>query len=68
MIDEDEMLENPIKKGEQHKDVYLQDFNTAKKLMYTNQTGCFSITSSWGNKYTMVAVELDGNYIDTEPL
>ncbi len=36
--------------------------------MYTDQTGRFPITSSRGNKYQMIAVELDGNYIDAEPL
>jgi hypothetical protein len=36
--------------------------------MYTDQTGRFPVTSSRGNKYIMVAVELDGNYIDAEPI
>ena len=36
--------------------------------MYTDQTGRFPITSAGGHKCTMVAVELDGNYIDAEPL
>ena len=36
--------------------------------MYTDQTGRFPITSAGGHKYTMVAVELDGNYIDAEPI
>jgi hypothetical protein len=36
--------------------------------MYSDQTGKFPIPSSQGNKYIMVAVELDGNYIDAEPL
>ena len=36
--------------------------------MYSNQTGRFPITSAGGHKYTMVAVELDGNYIDAEPM
>ncbi len=34
--------------------------------MYSDQTGRFPITSAGGHKYTMVAVELDGNYIDAE--
>ena len=36
--------------------------------MYSNQTGKFPITSAHGNRYSMVAVELDGNYIDCEPI
>ena len=50
------------------KDVYLRVFNTTKKAMYSNQTGRFPITSAGGHKYTMVAVELDGNYINAEPM
>ena len=50
------------------KDVYLRVFDTTKKAMYSDQTGRFPITSAGGHKYTMVAVELDGNYIDTEPM
>ncbi len=45
------------------KDVYLWVLDMTKKAMYTDQPGCFSITSAGGYKYTMVAVELDGNYI-----
>jgi hypothetical protein len=36
--------------------------------MYLDQTGKFPIPLSQGNKYIMVAVELDGNYIDAEPI
>ncbi len=36
--------------------------------MYSDQTGRFTITSASRHKYTMVAVELDGNYIDAEPI
>ena len=43
-------------------------FDATKKSMFTNQMGKFPITSARGNKYIMVAVELDGNYIDCEPL
>ncbi len=72
VTDEDAML-----KAETHpkptpgiklKDVYLWVFDTTKKAMYTDQPGCFPITSAGGHKYTMVAVELDGNYIDAEPM
>jgi hypothetical protein len=36
--------------------------------MHTNQTGHFPANSSSGNKYIMVLVEIDGNYIDAEPM
>ena len=72
VIDEDAMLEaethpKPIP-GVKLKDVYLRVFDTTKKAMYTDQPGRFPITSPGGHKYTMVAVELDGNYIDAEPM
>jgi len=54
--------------GIKFKDAYLRVFDTTKKAMYKDQTGHFPITSAKGHKYTMVAVELDGNYIDAEPL
>jgi hypothetical protein len=50
------------------KDVYIRVFDTTKKAMYTDQSGRFPITSAGGHKYTMVAVELDGNYIDAKPI
>ncbi len=68
VIDEDAMLDFKPQPGVKHKDVYLRVFDATKKAMYTDQTGKFPITSSRGNKYLMVAVELDGNYIDAEPL
>jgi hypothetical protein len=54
--------------GVKHKDAYLRVFDATKKPMYSDQTGRFPVTSSKGNKYLMVACELDGNYIDAEPL
>jgi hypothetical protein len=68
VIDKDAMLEFKPQPGVKHKDVYLRVFDATKKAMYTDQTGKFPITSSRGNKYLMVAVELDGNFIDAEPL
>jgi len=43
-------------------------FNATKISMLFDQTGDFPITSVCGNKYIMVVVELDGNYIDGKPL
>jgi hypothetical protein len=72
VINEDAMLEAETHPkptpGIKFKDVYLRVFDMSKKAMYTDQTGRFPITSAGGHKYTMVAVELDGNYIDAEPL
>jgi hypothetical protein len=72
VIDEDAMLEaETLPKptpGVKLKDVYLWLFDTTKKAMYSDQTGRFPITSAGGHKYTMVAVELDGSYIDAEPI
>ena len=48
-------------------DMYLQVYNSIKKEIYTDQTSCFLITWSH-NKYQMVSVELDCNYIDVKPL
>jgi nucleosome binding factor SPN SPT16 subunit len=36
VVDEDAMLENPIKPGKKHKDVYLRVFDTTKKSMFTD--------------------------------
>ena len=36
--------------------------------MYSDHTCCFPITTAQGHKFMMVAIELDGNYIDAEPL
>ncbi len=72
VIDEDAMLKAKTRPkpmpGIKIKDVYLWVFDTTKKAMYTNQSGHFPTTSAGGHKYTMVAVELDGNYIDAEPI
>ena len=59
------MLDAIPSSGVKHKDIYLRVFDATKKRMYTNQTCKFPITSARGHKYIMVAVELDGNYIDT---
>ncbi len=40
----------------------------ANDTMYTDQPGQFPATSSSGNQYIMVLVEVDVNYIDAEPM
>ena len=66
--DEDALLEAKPKPGVKHKDVYLRVFDATRKPMYTNQSGPFPRKSRRNNQYIMIAVELDGNYIDAEPL
>jgi hypothetical protein len=49
------------------KDVYIKIHN-ATDTMHSDQTGRFPATSSRGNKYIMVLVEVDGKYINAEPM
>ena len=48
-----------------HKDMYIKIY-LANDTAHFNQTGHFPALSSKGNKYIMVLVEIDGNYIDAE--
>ncbi len=68
IVDKDAMLGFKQQPDVKHKDVYLMVFDATKKSIFSNQTGKFPITSARGNKYIMVGVEFDGNYIDGEPL
>ena len=68
VIDEDALLGPQIQPGVKHKDVYLRVFDATRKTMYTDQSGPFPRKSRRNNQYIMLAVELDGNYIDAEPL
>jgi hypothetical protein len=62
---------NPITpkqpKAKKMKDIYIKIHN-ASDIMNTDQSGRFPATSSAGNKYIMTLVEVDGNYIDAEPM
>ncbi len=49
------------------RDVFTKIHNAAETL-HSDQTGRFPATSSRGNQYIMVLVEVDGNYIDAEPM
>ena len=62
---DEEQLTTPTTK-KMH-DVYVKIHN-ASETMHTDQTGRFPATSSKGNQYIMVLVEVDGNYIDAEPM
>ncbi len=48
------------------RDIFNKIYNAVK--MHSNQTGRFPATSSKGNQYIMVLVEVDGNYINAEPI
>ena len=49
------------------KDVYIKVHNVTE-TMHSDQTGHFLATSSKGNQFVIVLVEVDGNFIDTEPM
>jgi hypothetical protein len=44
------------------------EIHNATKTMHSNQTGCFPTKLSRENKFIMVLVEVDGNYIDAEQM
>eukprot|EP00804_Cyclotella_cryptica_P028262 CCRYP_014618-RA/>CCRYP_014618-RA protein AED:0.29 eAED:0.29 QI:0/0/0/1/0.5/0.33/3/0/697 len=68
VLDEDMLSEVKPTPGIKKKDVYLRVFDATRRSMYTDQSGPFPIMSKQKHRYIMVAVELDGNYIDAEPL
>ncbi len=49
------------------KDIYIKVHN-ATETIHTDQTGLFPAISSKGNQYIMILVEVDGNFIDAEPI
>jgi hypothetical protein len=48
-------------------DMFIQIHNPTDTA-HSDQTGRFPVTSSSGNKYIMVLVKVDGNFIDAEPM
>jgi hypothetical protein len=48
-------------------DMFIQIHN-ANDTAHIDQTGHFPVASSSGNKYIMVLVEVDQNFIDAEPM
>ncbi len=56
----------PTRKKKMH-DVYIKIHNVSN-TMHSDQTGRFPATLSSGNHYIMVLVEVNGNYIDAEPM
>jgi hypothetical protein len=59
--------EKPPTREKKMHDVYIKIHNLSN-TMHSNQTGRFPATSSSGNQYIMVLVEVDGNCIDAEPM
>ncbi len=49
------------------RDMFIQIHN-ANNAAHSDQTGHFPVTSSSQNKYIMVLVEVDGNFMDAEPM
>ena len=49
------------------KDVYIK-VHSATETMHSDQTGRFPTTSSKGNQYMMVLVEVERNFIGAEPM
>ncbi len=47
-------------------DIFIKIYDVGD--MHSDQTGRFPAMSSKGNQYIMVLVEIDGNYIDAEPM
>ncbi len=64
---ENESSEPPTRGEKKRHDIYIKIHN-ASDTMHSDQMGCFPATSSSGNQYLMVLVEVDGNYITTEPI
>ena len=52
---------------QKQKDVYVKIWDTQEKV-YTDQTGRLPWQSYKGNRYVMVLVEVNANYIDAEPM
>ncbi len=69
--DEDHTIPNPDEstapKPRKIRDMYIKIHN-ASETMHIDQPGRFPATSSNGNQYIMVLVEVDGIYIDAEPM
>ncbi len=63
---EDDNTQPPTKEKKMQ-DVYIKVHN-ANNTLHSDQTGRFPVTSSSGNQYKMVIVEVDGNYIDAKPM
>ena len=59
-------MKPPTREKKMH-NVYIKIHN-ASNTMHSDQMGRFPATSSSGIQYIMMSVEVDGNYIDAEPM
>jgi hypothetical protein len=50
-----------------HNDIFVRVKDLAKSI-HSNQTGPFLYTSQQGNRYIMIAIHLDANYIFCKPM
>jgi hypothetical protein len=50
-----------------HEDMFIKVMDLANTI-HSNQTCAFPFTSQHGNRYTMVAIHIDANYIFFEPI
>jgi hypothetical protein len=66
-VENESTREKPPTREKKMHDIYIKIHNVSN-TMHSNQTGCFPATSSSGNQYIMVLVEIDGNYINAEPM
>ena len=67
--DDDEMIPQSITANSpgKQKFFFVKTMN-AEGTIYTDQTGCFPTQSRRGNKFIMIIYDVDGNYIDGEPM
>ena len=56
--------------GKKEKDVYFKIIDTrdVKHTIYSDQTGQFPVRARSGNRYIMVMVEIDSNYVLVQPM
>jgi hypothetical protein len=54
-------------KPKKMQDMFIRIHN-ANDTAHSDQTGRFPVTSSSGNKYIILLVEVDGNFIDAKPI
>jgi hypothetical protein len=59
--------ESPDSKPKKMRDMYIK-IHIASETMHTDQPGLFPATPSNRSQYIMVLVEVDGNYINAEPM
>jgi hypothetical protein len=57
-------IPSPVKR---FNDIFVRVADLAESI-HSNQTGAFPYTLQRGNRYVMVAIHLDANYIFTEPM